>query len=239
MAVFRDLGRASMGSEEEDMLATIHPTVPLYLAHSTPHGFSLPRIRIQMVDQSPKLPANKHPKFPGRVARPDPLQEQEEGEHIRRGASRALANSAHLQAALESPAAALEEKGEESGWCWGGEDEIRIWDHGKAQVSLLASLGFHSFLGRTVLEGTTPLSQQYKLQHLLQSTNFPGTNSWLCVPHPGRCAKSREKQNSSHQQPGIATFILLSTPEINLSLKGFFRRRKGSLLLNSHQTTSP
>lgn len=77
--------------------------------------------------------------------RSEPPQEQEEGKHGRRGASRALASSAHLQAAPARPAAALEGKGAESAWCQEGEDEIKIWDHGKAQVSLLA---FHSLLGR-------------------------------------------------------------------------------------------
>lgn len=79
------------------------------------------------------------------MVRSEPPQEQEEGKHGRRGASRALASSAHLQAAPAGPAAALEEKGAESAWCQEGEDEIKIWDHGKAQVSLLA---FHSLLGR-------------------------------------------------------------------------------------------
>lgn len=68
------LGSASVGCRRRGR-AGHHPTVPLYLAHSTPHGFSLPGIRIPVVSRSPRLPANKHPEFPGRMVRSDPLQE--------------------------------------------------------------------------------------------------------------------------------------------------------------------
>lgn len=201
MVVFRDLGSASMGCRRGR--AGHHPTVPLYLAHSTPHGFSVPRIKIRAVSPSPRLPANKHPKFPGRMVRSDPFQEQGEGKHARRGASRALAHSAHLQAAPAGPAAALEGKGAESAWCREGEDEIKIWGHGKAQVSLLASLGFHSLLGRN----NSLIPAALKLQHSLQNTNFPGTNlhpSPRSVP-PG-CQRQElcKKQGKAEFQPSPA-----------------------------------
>lgn len=92
---------------KEDSLATI-PLAPQYLAHATPHGFSLPRIRIQMASRYPKrLSANKHPKNPRQTVRSAPAptghpsaKGRTKGEtRVKRGACRAPTNSAHLPAA--------------------------------------------------------------------------------------------------------------------------------------------
>lgn len=71
MAVWEQASPWSGGERscpKEDMLATTPPS-PRYLAHSTPHGFSLPRVRNGVASPYPRLSANKHPKMPDRTVR--------------------------------------------------------------------------------------------------------------------------------------------------------------------------
>lgn len=117
----------------KDTLATT-PQYPQYLAHPTPHGFSLSRVRIQVSSCSSSLSANKHPKIPaGEIC---PLQqrcEQEEREHV---SGRERAEPQQTQLTHHSKLLRQTKGSEESGWCRAGEDEIWIRGCGEAQVSL-------------------------------------------------------------------------------------------------------